>query len=365
MSSFLIKREMTQSKSKRPGSQAVLKVHKWLSLAALAFWLVQAGTGLLLTFHREIGDRLIAGGAVPLNVPLLSQRVEALQNDAVHVRSFISTGGIRERYKVSLIDTPEDLSRDVLVDGQGRLLHSFDKEGRTWASTLVTLHESLFAGEAGRWIVGISGLLLFSNLGLGAALALRGKTKWHDRLVPGRFGKLKLRMFTWHRAIGLWAAVPAAIIVLAGVFSVFEDGIRRFLSAPVSELAAPRAGPVGGVMLEDAISTSLHLYAQARLVAVTFPTDERPVWSVRLRQPGEGYETFGRTTVYIDSTSGKVLGTLDPMRDRFTQRMIDLFYPVHTGEVFGIAGRLLVFATGSWLVVMLGTGVLLFSSRRR
>src|SRR3546814_16935109 len=44
------------------------------------------------------------------------------------------------------------------------------------------LHESLLSGARGEWLVGISGLLLLSNLGLGAVLAWPARGQWRTAL---------------------------------------------------------------------------------------------------------------------------------------------------------------------------------------
>ena len=41
--------------------QWTIRIHRWLSLAAALFWLVQAVTGTLIVFHWELDD-LATGG---------------------------------------------------------------------------------------------------------------------------------------------------------------------------------------------------------------------------------------------------------------------------------------------------------------
>jgi uncharacterized iron-regulated membrane protein len=86
---------------------------------------------------------------------------------------------------------------------------------------------------------------------------------------------------------------------------------------------------------------------------------------VRLLQPGERRRVFGNTTIYLDKTSGDVLADYDAFELPLRVRVLNAFYALHTGEWFGPLGRVLSFATGLWLLAMLGLGSTLWWLRRR
>src|SRR3546814_1895563 len=78
-------------------------------------------------------------------------------------------------------------------------------------SFLVGLHPDLL-GAWGSWIVSISGLLLCSNLLLGLIAAWPRRGTWRTALLPIRKGPAAARLYSWHRAVGLWAVLPAFAI---------------------------------------------------------------------------------------------------------------------------------------------------------
>ena len=86
---------------------------------------------------------------------------------------------------------------------------------------------------------------------------------------------------------------------------------------------------------------------------------------VRVRQPGESRRAYGTTVVYVSAASGGVILEQDALKAPAARRFVASLYPIHTGEVAGLPGRLVSLGVGLWLLAMLGLGLMLWSSRRR
>jgi uncharacterized iron-regulated membrane protein len=105
------------------------------------------------------------------------------------------------------------------------------------------------------------------------------------------------------------------------------------------------------------------LFPGASLARVQFPTPEEPYYFVALRQAGESARVYGSTSVAV-AADGRVIDVVDPFRMSAAERALDLLYPIHTGEIGGTAGRLLILFIGLWLATMIILGSTLWIRRR-
>jgi uncharacterized iron-regulated membrane protein len=65
----------------------IKKIHRVLGLFVAAFWLVQALTGVLLTFRQELDNATLPGRGAPVVTAGLGQRVELIQHAGGRVTS--------------------------------------------------------------------------------------------------------------------------------------------------------------------------------------------------------------------------------------------------------------------------------------
>lgn len=352
------------------------KLHRYLSLTVALLWLTQAFTGLLMVFHWELDDALVAGAARPIDVVRVGRRVSALtlaRPDETAVALY-PTAGKSDRFDI-YVESLSGKTDSVRVNGAGEILlrrpldHDY-LSGAGFVQAAVILHQSLFAGSQGRVLIGISGLLLLSNLVLGLILAWPSRKQWLRALLPATANRSAPAIYAWHRALGLWLSLPAAIFVLAGILLAFDDALEHALIDEADPVALARAlhlptSAPAPIKPEFALQTALGLYAGSTIAGMTMPTSDAPWYRVRVRQPGELRRVFGRTTVYVSAVNGNVLLNDDAFEASRRQRFLDILYPIHTGEIGGLAGRLLDLIVALWLLVMLALGLSLWWTRRR
>jgi uncharacterized iron-regulated membrane protein len=113
-----------------------------------------------------------------------------------------------------------------------------------------------------------------------------------------------------------------------------------------------------------AIARALETYPGSQLAGVAFPDAESPWYRIRVLQPGESRRVFGTTTLFIGAHSGRVIGDFDALAAPPPRRFMDTLFPVHTGELAGAPGRLLIVAIGVWLLAMIALGLSLWATRR-
>jgi uncharacterized iron-regulated membrane protein len=338
--------------------------HKWLSLACVLLWILQAASGLVIAFRADIDDFLIGNEAVETDAVALAGAIEALQNEGADISSIWISGGRNGQYDAYL--TRDGKSQTVRIDGTGNRVRersdaALFSQGALF-ETVTQFHKSLMLGAAGYLFLFVSGLLLASNIILALVMG------WPKRRRLAKLLKAKglppgTSLSGWHWQIGLWGALPALIVVLAGTALNQADVVDDILSV---EEAAPEnaptqiASPVG---LVSAIETALAEFPGSTLISISLPSDSRQWYRFRLKAPGEMPRLYGATRVYV-GLDGDVLLTHDATNSAANVRLSEALYPLHTGQIGGLVGRLVNFAVGIWLLVMAFLGIRLWLARR-
>lgn len=237
--------------------------------------------------------------------------------------------------------------------------------------TIYHLHRYLVAGEVGKTIVGIAGLGML-------ATALSGLVLWWPKhtlsavwqaLTVRHGGSWPRFTFRLHRAAGFIAAPVLLTLGFSGSYFNLPAWI-----APAIHAVAPLAG--GGKLvnrsaegseplpLARAVELAQAAYPLARLSRIALPAKPHLPYEVRARQSGELRQGDGATRISIDSGDGTLLRVLDPERAQGGDRLVGWLFPLHSGEAFGIAGR--VFISGFGLVPLgfFVTGMVLWWRRR-
>jgi len=343
----------------------VLRLHRWIGLIFAAFWLLQAVTGALIVFHWEAEDAILAGAHRDTDFEKINARLTALvpSGSGKRIVSVWVTAGSADRYDVTVAD-PAGIQHAVRVSGDGTVLRQKLKSERGFMGSLVALHQNLLVGETGEWIVGISGVLLFTTLFMGLIVAWPRGRQWRKSLVFSRNGGPAARQFALHKAVGLWAVLPAILLITAGTMLRFEDGVSHLIGAQGS-VAPPSLPHLGEqVPFSRAVLAAKEAIPGSRFTAATFPTQKDNTYRVRLLAPNEPRRAYGTSVVYVSAADGTVRAAIPAARASASKTLMDGLYAVHTGEIAGMPGRLLVFAIGLWLATVSSTGLLLWHRRR-
>lgn len=347
----------------RPRRRLLLRVHRSLSLAVCLFWVLQALTGLALVFRVEIDNALTPGAAAPLDPTAMGEALASLPRQlGVPVVSLTAADRAAGRY-----DAFDEGDRRVArLSGRGELVaegHRLDTARRF--DDLLSLHQSLWAGDAGTAAIGASALLLLSNITLGLSLGWPRPGGIRRALVPPKAPPGAAATLQRHRATGLWFAGPALVLVLGGAAMALGDPWSDRLGA---DRRPPHVTPSGRplpITFQAAVETALQHYPGARISVINLPSAETPRYRFRLRQTGELQRFYGGTEIFVDARSGAVLASYDGRRAPAMRTLFDAFYPVHTMEFLGLPGRLLAAAVGAWLLTMTFLGLRLWRARRR
>ncbi|ARP81853.1 hypothetical protein CAL12_14200 [Bordetella genomosp. 8] len=359
-----------------------LLCHRWTALC-LGWLLVLSGiTGSLLVVARPM-DRWLH--------PAYFQAVSAGSPGA----GMVAFEGLRQRLAAefgtgaSFTFAPPRRAGEtlqVLVRGSWRGSLYLDpdtgvEQGRRGADEglvawLYGLHSALWMDQTGKAVLACAALAYL-------LLALTGVVLWWPRRWPPslriEFGKGGTRaLFDVHRTGGVVAGLLLAVCMGTGAYLAWRPigGWITWLSgaprtvAPVlpqvqqATLPQVQQPTQPSVSLDDLANRARAAFPDGAIGYFLYtPRTDRPL-AIRMRVPDDPHPN-GRSTVWLDPRTGAILATqrwneLDP-----GTRINSYIYPLHTGELGGIAGQGTVALLGLLLAALGGSGIWLWWRRRR
>jgi len=241
-------------------------------------------------------------------------------------------------------------------------------------STLFHVHRYLFAGDVGKFVMGLAGLSLFLIGAIGIALWWP-KATWRALVksftVGGHWKSLKFH-FSLHRSAGMISAPILLMLGFSGMYFNLPEWIRPAVASvatvtPTEKLRnTPVRGPRGEpIMISEAIEVAQAVNPAGRITRVALPTDKKTPYEIRMRQPGEVRQGTGSTRITVDAYTGALLRVRNPLAAPAGDTFLNWQFPLHTGEAFGLAGRIVIAIAGVLPLGFMITGLVLWLGRRR
>ncbi|AXA90832.1 PepSY domain-containing protein [Massilia sp. YMA4] len=241
-------------------------------------------------------------------------------------------------------------------------------------STLFHLHRYLFAGEIGKIVMGLAGLALFLIGAIGVALwwpkATLGALVKSFR-IHGHWKTMKFQ-YSFHRSAGMIMAPVLLMLGFSGMYFNLPDWVRPAVASvatltPTEKLQnapvrGPRGVPIGPA---QAIAAAQAFNPAGRIGRVSLPADKKTPYEIRMRQPGEVRQGDGSTRITVDAYTGQLLRVRDPLNTPAGDTFLNWQFPLHTGEAFGLAGRVVITLAGFAPLAFMVTGLVLWLGRRK
>lgn len=357
---------------------ALARLHRHVGLV-LAGYLVVAGlTGSLITFQHEIDGWLNADLMWPRGPgtrPLAEQEavVRAAEPDATILMVVFDETTAFHILRGTAV-------RTIFVDpATARILGDRPADGaccdrRTTMRFIYVLHYSLHGGPAFRLILGAVALVWFLDCFVGFYLTLpRARPfwpKWRPAWAIKRGASATRLTFDLHRAGGLWPWALLAVIAFTGAYlnlrtPVFAPAIEAIMPVTKSLLSTRPAAPAGPPLLDYAAAKAV---AEAEAARLGWAAPVQFLWHGQAHgvyHAGFAAVAGGRSDLLIDARSGRVVEVRAFGAGTAGDLVMDLQLPLHSGRVAGLAGRILVCATGLATAMLSITGVLIWWRRRR
>lgn len=350
-----------------------LDVHLYVGLVLGGLFALLGLTGSVLVFYLGVDEALNPALQVsrpvieaPLPDAVLS-RVQALYPEHDGPWRIEMPLDADEALRVRYYNPPETAGR-----GFAPLMLSLDPDslqvtsGRLWGDYAVTwfydLHYTLLLGSAGKTVVGIAGLVLLVSLFSGLYLWWPSRARLGAALKPVLRRGVVRKTYDLHVLSGVYGFVVLAVLALTGSVLALPDEARSVVDS-FSPLCPSFRAPAG--LLEEG-ATPIPLAEAVRIAQARFPGAElrwietpgragKPI-SVRFHQAAEPGRRFPRSQVWVHPASGDILAVRDPLENSGGDTFMDWMHPLHNGEVFGLAGRLLACLGGLLPVLAFVTG---------
>jgi sulfite reductase (NADPH) flavoprotein alpha-component len=403
----------------------LFQLHWFLGITAGLVLALMGATGALQSFQPELLRLLNPGvlsisaapGAVPLSPDALRERVQAdMPGRRLNSLTLLSDPALPARAVFALPPPPpgQQMRRGELrwVDPfSGKVLPV--PRGVEFFETVRELHRFLLAGQVGKQIVGACAMILvFLSL---SGLYLRwprqvGQWRAWFSVSPRQKG----RAFLWnlHATLGTLALLCYLLSALTGMYwavDVYRTTVTSMLGAPQRGGGGPQAaggpnaggataggpnnvaaqsaaGPNAGGRTQGASRPSGSAPAAAQ-AAITMPSLDQAreqvikaagaIGSISFTLPARPDQPLQATYLDADAPHDRAAnqvtfgadGTL-AQHQRYADkpagvRLVGSVYPLHTGEFFGLPGRIILMLSALGLPVFAITGWMLYLDRRR
>lgn len=390
--------------------------HRWIGLIMAGFLFISGVTGAVISWDHELDDllnpRLVhaptdGAGLPPLE---LAKRIEA-RDPRVQVTFIPLAPEAGENYAFGVYPKQDPATGKLFKPGYNQVfvdpVTGAEVGRREWGaawpvtrenfvSFLYVLHYSLHIPAMwgidrwGVWLMGVIAVLWTIDCFAGAYLTLpsrasakSGKSFW-SRWKPAWQIKTKASAyrinFDVHRAFSLWlwgvlftvAFTAFSLNLYTEVFYPVLSKVSKTTPGPF-ELRAP--APLDQPIVAKKTYAEVIDIAKAEAakrgwtdpVGGAFYAPGYGVYGVTFHQPGgdHGGAGVGTPYLYYDSTTGAPAGERLPWKGTAADIFVQAQFPLHSGRILGLPGRVLISLTGAVVAILSVTGVVIWEKKRR
>ena len=277
----------------------------------------------------------------------------------------------------------------------------------TYVSFLYVLHYSLHLPEMwgidrwGIWLLGVIAVIWTLDCFTGFYLTLPPKKRvrgnddedrsaqstaprsWWQRwkpawLVRWTAGATKLN-FDLHRAFSLWtwgllfivAFTAFSLNLYAEVFYPLMSKVSEVTPSPF-DLRPPndRHDPIEPTLSYERVFADARKAADERgwtePTGSAFYSPEWGIYGVEFFRPEDGHGAggVGHRRLYFDGRDGQMLGDFQPWRGTAADLFVQAQFPLHSGRILGLPGRIMISALGLVVAMLSVTGVIIWLKKR-
>jgi len=385
--------------------------HRWLGLTTAAFLFVTGLTGAVISWDHELDDWLnphlhAARAPGPALEPLaLADRIEARHPGVAvtYLPLAVEPGESLDVFVSPRVDPAtgrlhEPGFNEVFVDPASGEELGRREWGAVWPITretavsfLYKLHYSLHLPEMwgidrwGPWLLGgvailwtvdcfVALYLTFPALRLGGFLR-RWRPSWRVRTDLGAY---RLN-FDLHRASGLWTWALSLTLAFSAfslnlwdeVFFPLMSKVSQVTPTPFDERApSPPDRPLAPRLTRAEAVERAREAARGRgweePPGSIFHAEHHGIYGVAFFRPEDGHGAggVGHREIYVDAADGRILGQRLPWKGTAADLFVQAQFPVHSGRILGVPGRILVSAMGLVVAALSVTGVYVWWRKR-
>lgn len=377
-------------------------LHRWFGLFAATFLFMSGSTGALIAWDHELDAWLnphwfrSLSSSSPMAPLDLVERLEQA-DPRLHVRWMPLSIEPDQTLLVSVQPTinaatgqPHELHFDqvVLDPGTGQVLGQ-----RQWGEVSLTreklipflykLHytmhlPSVGGFELGVWFMGMVAIVWVLDTLIALWLSFPNWRQWR-RSFAFRWSAGGHRLvFDLHRSGGVWLFALVLMLAVTSVSMNLGDPVMRPVVSWFSNLKpSPFANKPASVDAQAHVPTRRDVVAMAhaeaqrrnwsRPVGGVYHQGAAGVWGVGFFEAGKGHGDggLGNPWLYFDARDGRLLGANEPGVGSAGDLFMQAMFPLHSGRIIGLPGRILMSAMGVTVAALSVTGVLIWARKRR
>ncbi len=386
--------------------------HRWVGLFIAGFLFVSGLTGAVISWDHELDEVLNphltharAAGA-PLPPLALADRIEA-RDPRVQVTYVPLAAEPGESYAFGVAAKQNPATGKLYEPGYNQVFidpASGQELGRrnwgaawpitteTFVSFLYVLHYSLHIPAMwgidrwGVWLMGGIAVLwtLDSFVGFYLTLPVKSGKGFWSRWKPAWQVKTRASAyrinFDIHRAFGLWiwgvlftvAFTAFSLNLYSEVFYPVLSKVSKTTPGPFEQRApAPLNAPVAATKTYVQIVETARTEAKARGWSTpaggVFYSPPYGIYGVAFHEPGgdHGGGGVGPPYLYYDGQTGKLVGQRLPWVGTAADIFVQAQFPLHSGRILGLPGRILISLTGLVVAALSVTGVVIWWKKRQ
>ena len=379
-------------------------LHRWCGLFIALFLFTAGLTGAIISWDHELDEWLNphlfdAQSAGPVQEPL--QLADALEARDPRLQVSFMPLALEPGHALNIfvdprIDPATGKAYTLGFNQLGIDPVSGDVQGqREWGAIslsrenllpfLYKLHYSLhipdgFGLELGVLFFGIVAIVWFLDCFVALWLSFPNWRSWRKSFAfRWRQGGYKLN-FDLHRSGGVWIWLLLLILAVTSVSMNLERQVVRPLVELVSPLTPSPFASRTPVTLDKQIVPQIDRREAIAIAAAEakrlgwqappgglFHSAEFGVYGVGFYAPGEdhGDAGLGNPWIYVDSRSGELAGAHVPGTGSAGDIFLQAQFPLHSGRIIGLPGRILVSLLGLAVAGLSLTGLVIWAKKRR
>jgi len=399
-------------------------LHRWIGLVMAGFLVITGLTGAVISWDHELDDLLnphlthVESRGTYLSSLDLARAIEARdpRGQVTYVPLAPEEGealafGVEPRVNPATGRLYQLDYNQVFIDPVTGKELGKREWGAVWPVTqenvvsfLYELHMSLHLPEMwgiehwGEWLLGGIAILWTLDCFVGFYLTLprqaqppgppsswesRQRLGWWARWGPAwkikTSGTFRRINFDFHRAFGLWAW--GLLFMLA--FTAFSLNLYREVFYPVMSMVTevtptpfdertptgihhPITPKLGYAAIIDRAVDEAKKRGWPEPVGDVFYAENFGIYGVRFFHPGDdhGEAGVGPPALYFDGHDGRYLGDRQPWVGTAADIFVQAQFPLHSGRILGIPGRIIVSVMGLGTAVLSITGVIIWWRKR-
>lgn len=380
----------------------LVRLHRWFGIGIALFLFVAGLTGALIAWDHEIDGMLnpsfffsegAGSNAPPLSSIELARRVEAADPrlQVTYLPTSVEPGHALQMMVLPRDDPkthqpyPLDFNQIAVNPATGEI-----QGRREWGALSIArlnlmpfiykLHYTLFLPftggiDIGTWLMGIVGIVWIFDSAIALVLAFPSMKAWKKsfafRVKRGGYALT----FDLHRSGGVWIWGLLLMMAVTSVSMnlstpVVQPVVKLFSTlspTPFTDTSLiPNAKPADEPLPRERI---LKLAEQARIdrhiaapVGAIYYAPAFHVYGIGYFEAGgdHGDVGLGNAWTYWNAVTGQPLGVQIPGKGTAGDIFMQAQFPLHSGRIIGIGGRILISCVGVMVAMLSITGLLIW-----